>query len=116
MASTRNKNTAGDYKLEQLQNTNIVNYDTYAPYGKPEQALFAGDGLIHGRMASEQLSNNSADIESMLFGIGSTNLVHPNAPITPHIKQIKSLSIIDRLPLYLPSDLIITADQRPMRN
>jgi len=48
MAGTRNKNTPGDYKLEQNNNTGIITYNTYkhSAYGAPQQTNFAGNGLL----------------------------------------------------------------------
>ena len=113
MASTRNKNTPGDYKLETLQNSNMIDYHTNQSYGIPQNTYFSGDGLLHGRVASENLSSNSCDIESMLRGIGSTNLETPLPIIQPDITNMKSLSIIDRIPVYLPRDLVVDTNQRP---
>ena len=35
------------------------------------------------------LSNNAADIESSLFGIGSTNLVEKKPDVNPSINKLK---------------------------
>jgi len=115
MAGTRNKNTPGDYKLEQNNNIGIIEYNTYkhSSYGAPQQTNFAGDGLLMGRIASAQLSNNYCDIESQLFGIGSTNLVTPKGETTPSIRKLDSLSIIDRLPVIVPEPLVVEGNQRP---
>ena len=115
MASTRNKNTLGDYKLEQRNNTEIREYNTYenSAYGAAQQTNFAGDGLLMGRIAAVQLSNNSCDIESQLFGIGSTNLVIPKEFVEPSIKSLQSLTIIDRLPVLVPEPLVVEKNQRP---
>jgi len=117
MASTRNKNSAGDYKLEQGQNSEIFEYSAYtnSAYGQPLTSHFAGDGLIMGRMAASTLSTNNVDIESQLYGIGSTNLVTPNADVRAEIKGLKSLDIIDKLPVYVPPNFTIEGGQRPNR-
>jgi len=116
MASTRNRNTIGDYTLEQQQNKGIIDFNTYQSYGVPVNTYFAGDGLIVGRVASENLSGNACDIESMLRGIGANNLVSPQSPASPDIKELKSLSIIDRIPLYVPRTLVVDPNQRPHHN
>lgn len=116
MASTRNKNTPGDYKLEQRNNIEINAYNTTTEYGVPQQTNFAGNGLLPGRVASLQLSNNSCDIESQLFGIGSTNLVVPKQFIEPSIKQLPSLNMMDRLPILVPEPLVVERNQRPYLN
>jgi hypothetical protein len=116
MSSTRNRNTPGDYKLESSLNQSHVNYNTYGSYGVPTASYFPGNGLVQGRVASENLSGNACDIESFLRGIGSTNLVNPQPEVRPEIYSLKSLSIIDKTPLIIPSDLVIDANQRPLRN
>jgi hypothetical protein len=113
MASTRNKNTPGDYFLEQKQNTNICAYSGYIRSSEPIQTYFPGNGLLAGRVAPTNLSNNSCDIETQLFGIGSNNLVNPKNHVTPEIKSMKSLNIIERLPVLIPEPLIIEKNQRP---
>jgi hypothetical protein len=52
----------------------------------------------------------------MLRGIGANNLVSPQSPATPDIKEIKSLSIADRIPLYVPRTLVVDPNQRPHHN
>ena len=66
-------------------------------------------------MASEQLSNNSCDIESQLFGIGSTNLVTPLQPVVPEIKPLQSLAIMNKTPVIIPGDLVVQGEQRYFR-
>ena len=113
MSSTRNKNCTGDYELEQHRDSQNLGYNTYESYGKPQQTLFAGDGLLMGRMVSKNLSNNACDIESQLFGIGTTNLVSPKSEVMPDLKPIRSLNVIDRLPVIVPENLTISSNQRP---
>jgi hypothetical protein len=118
MASTRNKNSLGDYNFEQTARLKQTEYATYAhgSQGMAVQTNFAGDGLIHGRIASSQLSQNSCDIESFLFGIGSVNLVNPKPDPVPQLKHLPSLSIIDKTPLLLPKHLVIEPNQRMLRD
>ena len=114
MASTRNKNTIGDYKLEQQMKVSTTKYSTYEPYSVPTNTYFSGDGLLHGRVAAENLSRNACDIESYLLGIGSTNLVQPKPDVIADVYRLKSLAIIGRLPLLVPETLNLTKDQRPI--
>lgn len=115
MASTRNKNTPGDYASEQRSILNQMNYNTYEPYGAPTTTLFSGDGLLMGRIAPQgTLAGNACDIESSLFGIGSTNLVNFQTPVVPELYPVKSLSIIDRIPVLVPKPLEVQAGQRPL--
>jgi hypothetical protein len=113
MSSTRNKNSVGDYQAEQRALQRQADYFSYVHYAHPENTYFCGDGLVGGgKIGSSQLSNNYCDIESSLRGIGSTNLVNPMQAIQPDIKQLKSLSIIDKLPVVLPSSWVCEPNQR----
>ena len=114
MASTRNKNTPGDYKAQQKSYIQQVDYCTNKEYAIATPTLLAGRGLIQGHLPDTELANNPNDIESFLFGIGSTNLVNPKESVTPQLKKHASLSIVDRnVPLIMPKDLVLEADQRP---
>ena len=115
MASTRSKNNDGDYALEQLSNTNKCDYLTSQKnnYGNPVNTYFAGDGLLQGRIAPRNLSGNPCDIESQLFGIGTSNMVIKKQNVSPDIHTIQSLNIINRLPVLLPEPLIVEKGQRP---
>jgi hypothetical protein len=117
MASTRNINTPGDYCMEQWSYDKQSAYSTYKEYSVPDRSMFAGDGLLGGRMGTTELSYNYTDIESSLLGIGSTNLVKPLPKLVPHLKNLNSLSIIDRLPVALPEPLQVECNQRqyPMK-
>jgi hypothetical protein len=115
MASTRNRNCPGDYALEQAQNKGICRYSEYghSAYGYPMETMLPGDGLLQGRVAPTKLSGNSCDIESQLFGIGSTNLVKPKEPVTPDIHPLLSLNMIHRIPVLIPQPLVVAKEQRP---
>lgn len=114
MASTRTKNTSGNYDLEQWSNRSQVGYYTSSTYGPAQQTMLPGDGLLAGNVSRTQLANNSCDVESLLFGIGSTNLVQPRPEVVPIISQLKSLNVIDRLPVLLPAPLVVDLNQRPL--
>jgi hypothetical protein len=115
MASTRTKNTIGNYDLEQWSNQSSIGYNTSMVYGAAPQTMLPGDGLLAGNVSRTQLAHNSCDVESSLFGIGSTNLVQARPEIVPEIAQLKSLNVIDRLPIMVPSPLIVESNQRPLR-
>jgi|LakMenE18May11ns_1017448.scaffolds.fasta_scaffold9948389_2 hypothetical protein len=112
MASTRDINQPGDYVLEQFALDKQRNYMPYGAYATPPQTMFAGDGLLNGKVGNTQLAKNAVDIETFLYGIGANNLVKPKAPVVPEIKTLKSLNIIDRLPVILPEPLVIEPAQR----
>ena len=116
MASTRNKNTPGDYQLEQWAQQRRFEDITYIQARRPVQPLFPGNGLNGARIPGKDLAKNDCDIESFLFGIGSTNLVTPLSPITPDINNLASLNVMDRIPMILPKSLIVEPNQRPNLN
>lgn len=115
MASTRNKNASGNYELEQKQYYEKRIYNTYihSANGMPVIPYHPGDGLLPTRMAPTELSNNSRDIESFLFGINSTNLVNPTKEPTPELKPLQSLSVIKKTPLIMPETFVAITHQRP---
>ena len=112
MASTRTKNTPGNYRSEQKayidRHSNIMNITKQTPDTK----AFPGNGLLQGKVASRDLANNYVDIESTLFGIGSTNLVEALPLVTPDIQFHPSLHVIDKIPLIVPTPLYINKNQR----
>ena len=117
MASTRNKNTPGNYCMEQWSLDKSSAFVTYKDSVVPVQSMYAGDGLLPGRIGNPVLAKNPEDIESFLFGIGSTNLVSPKSALQPELNDLPSLNIIDRIPLILPEVLVVERNQRqyPMK-
>ena len=63
---------------------------------------------------NQVLSNNAPDIESALFGIGSTNLVKPKPNVRPELKYIPNVSFFNRPQNYLPEPLVVEKYQRPI--
>lgn len=112
MSSTRNKNTIGNYQLEHNSFVNHKNYMVTNPI-QENPTHFCGNGLIGQKCPSSQLSNNSIDVESFLFGINSTNLEGPSFEARPELKTLKSLSIQDRVPFIMPEPLYVASNQRP---
>lgn len=117
MSSTRSKNTPGNYVAEQHINTSIDTYATYLHSARAEAYTnhLAGNGLLGGRNARSSLCANYTDVESQLFGIGTTNLVKPYVPVRPELYRLSSLNVIDKLPVLLPEPLILEQNQRPSR-
>lgn len=115
MTDTRNKSQRGNYELEQKGNMLYYDYlgNRENHYGEATTTYFAGNGLLSGRVASIGLANNACDIESMLRGIGSCNLVSAQSAPTPDIRHLKSLDIIETQAVILPNPLIVQKDQRP---
>lgn len=115
MASTRNRNTPGDYKMEKGAYEKTCNYNTYETYGVPSASYFPGNGLTCAKMARTELAHNSCDIESSLFGIGSANMETPQPRVIPNIIRPKTLHIADRIQMFMPQPLDVdTTIQRPL--
>lgn len=115
MASTRNRNTPGDYKLEKNAYQKTCNYNTYESYGVPTASYYPGIGIAGSKIAKTELSHNSCDIESNLFGIGLNNLETPQPIYIPSLKTLQNLDFADRVPFYMPKPLSVdTSIQRPL--
>jgi hypothetical protein len=116
MSSTRNKNTYGNYGLEQRQFGESEQYTLYpnSQYGSAVNTAWCGNGLLPGGIYWQKLSYNAADTESFLFGVGSTNLTKPlPAPFKPEIVQLPTVNIFEKGPTFIPQPLIIEKNQRP---
>jgi hypothetical protein len=115
MASTRNKNTAGNYCLDQRQYSQIQNWALYenSSSGKAYDTKLAGNGFNPGQMPWSTLSHNPADIESFLFGINATNLVTPAPCLTPELKCLGSANLFKKQDIIMPVPLVVPKNQRP---
>jgi hypothetical protein len=115
MASTRNRNTRGDYSLEQdsFKTSRIYTGYQHAAQGCAYQPSIPTIGMTPSRMPWNTLSKNPVDIETMLFGINSTNLVNPQKPIKPQLKKVPTSVFFERLPVHMPKPLVIEHNQRP---
>ena len=115
MASTRNKNTKGDYVLEQRVNDLANMYSTYthSQYGTAYNQTFPELGFAPSKMSNTIFSENAVDIESGLFGINSTNLVKETPHCVPNWKSpLPTKSYFDRIPIIMPTPLVIIKNQR----
>ena len=114
MASTRNKNTKGDYLLEQKMNHGRQNYIHYtnSSSGKAYDDKLFLFGSNPSKLPRETLSKNSVDTESQLFGIGSTNLVVEKTPVKPLPNKLDYVSYFDRVPMVLPEPMVVYEKQR----
>jgi hypothetical protein len=119
MASTRDKNTIGNFKLEERGNLAQITYNTNNIYSIPTKSFHPGNGLLPAKTSRDAMTFNACDIESRLFGIGSNNLVKSIVEIQPEFKDVdsnlrdlKSLSIIDRTKLIMPEPLKISNTER----
>jgi hypothetical protein len=115
MASTRNKNTRGNYCLEQREYRESSGYTLYpnSQYGAAYETRLPGTGLLPAQIPANQLSHNAPDIESFLFGINSTNLVNPSPVFVPELKELCWSNTFKKGPVYIPEPLVIERNQRP---
>jgi hypothetical protein len=115
MASTRNRNTPGNYCLEQREYLHSENYTLYpnSQYGAAYNTRLPGVGLLPAQIPWNKLSHNAADTESFLFGINSTNLVNPAPVFVPELKELCWSNVYKKGPTYIPEPLVIEANQRP---
>lgn len=90
MTSTRNKNMPNEYKIEHNLNKRIMNENLYinSQHGRPLVEHIPLLGYMPSHMSRETFSNNAIDIESSLYGIGSSNLVNPKARVVPNNNNI----------------------------
>ncbi len=61
------------------------------------------------------MSSNAPDIESFLFGIGSTNLVNPAPVFVPRLTTLASSNLFEKAPVLVPEPLVIEKNQRPTK-
>lgn len=112
MANTRNKNTSLNYKLEQREH---VKQDEYSRlYGESYETQMAGNGLIHGKLPREHLSDNPINTESFLFGINSTNLVNPEPVFQPQYKTLSEINLFEKDNVIIPEPFFYETGQRPL--
>ena len=116
MASTRNKNTPGNYCLQQSEYAHSRQYTIYknSASGEAYDTKLPGNGFLPGQVPWNKLSSNSADIESFLFGINSTNLVNPAGPLYPELKQIDTANFFEKKSTHMPDPLAVEKFQRPI--
>ena len=115
MASTRNKNTPGNYNLEQREYRQFANYTLYpnSQYGAAYDTKLPGNGLNPGQIPGNKMSYNAPDIESFLFGINSTNLVKPAPTFVPELANLGTSNIFKKDVIYVPEPLVVEKNQRP---
>lgn len=120
MASTRNKNTRTDFKIEQNTQNLARNYvafeNGYAGKAYEPALAYESVGILPTKMSREHFAQNSVDIESALFGINSTNLVDPQAPVVPQLKQLPEVKFFERMAVFMPEPLVVEKASRPFQH
>ena len=115
MASTRNKNTPGNYYLEQRNLSLSRDYEHYAhsASGAPKDVALPALGFNPSWMARDTLCHNPVDVESELWGINTTNLVTAHKTTLPQLKTVSTVTYFETVPLIMPRALVIENKQRP---
>jgi len=129
MAATRNKNTPGNYFLEQRQLRAIRDNLIYPHAVEAYDTRLPGEGFLPCHLPRDHLSHNSLDTESFLFGIGSTDLakqvdtergvLNPALPFVPQQRHTTAAALEANLvtrnrTLLLPDPLRIDPTARPL--
>ena len=60
------------------------------------------------------LSKNASDIESALFGIGSSNLVKAKEPVVAQLNCLPGKKFFNRPEAFVPEPLVVEKFQRPV--
>ena len=116
MASTRNKNTSSDYTLEQKVNADTRDNNLYlhSSAGRPITECIPSIGYTPSHMSRDALANNPIDIESSLYGIGSSNLVNPCEAVNPSIRNLDFKDFFNRPnATIMPLPMVYNNNQRP---
>lgn len=114
MASTNNKNSINNYKVEKEKDSRLFDYKLYqhSSYGKSNNTYLPDFGLKPGQLPREELHSNPINVESDLFGIGSTNLENPKEMTNPDKINVQHISFFDRPTIILPEPLVMEKNQR----
>lgn len=114
MASTRNKNTRGNYVIELNRNIQSQDYLLNKEYSEPVKTMCPGNGLGGSYIPRTQMSENPIEIESFLFGIGSTNLTKQEPPaFDANLKCLPTNNLFTMPEVVVPKKFVANTNQRP---
>jgi hypothetical protein len=117
MTDTSIKNSQGWYQQEQKAISRQLDHNVWKFKCIAHDTRFPCAGINMPMMTNgynnNVLSNNASDIESSLFGIGSSNLVKPKKPTKPNLNHIGDIKFFNYLERTMPNPLIIENNQRP---
>ena len=118
MSSTHLKNCPGEYKKEQQAINHQKLQRTYKqqsiPYNSNHPAYGINMPKMIGGYYNNVLSNNPCDIESSLYGIGSTNLVKAKEPVVAQLNCLPGKKFFNRPEAFVPEPLVVEKFQRPV--
>ena len=111
------KNSPGEYCLEQKAFCNQQQYLHYKNSRVPQVNKLPGLGTNPGNMSAgyyhKVLSNNTADIESYLYGIGQENMISP-FKVTPSLNNLNEKKFFNTpAHVFIPEPMVVLKNQRP---
>ena len=114
MANTRDKNSQANYTLEQKGLGQIRDHLLFinGPSGHGYNAAFP-ELYMNGKMPADNLSCNSVDIESRLFGININNLVNPAPPTQAKLNTLPNISFFEKPNIQKSQRIQQDTTQRP---
>ena len=119
MADTSLKNSKGWYCQGQQAIREQFDHNMWKYKCISDNTLFPCMGINMPMMTNGYnnniLSNNASDIESALFGIGSTNLVQPKKDTCGNMNQLKEVKFFKAKPdsnNTIPEPLVVHTDER----
>ena len=113
MAGTRTKQTLGNFTVDQRQVLRQEEWLLNKTSCMNDRPAFPV-GLNAPRMPSSILANNSVDIETALFGIGTNNYIFPQKPVVPRTIHLPQVSFYESAPVYIPKLPNLLQNQRPV--
>jgi len=114
MASTRNKNTFGNYCDQQRQIQKQEDWFTRNYKFENPRPAFPCAGINVQHVPSNELSTNQVDIENYLYGISANNFVNPVKTVVPDLKTLEPISFFEPPKLYVPVLPHYLQGQRPL--
>jgi hypothetical protein len=118
MASTSLKNLPRQYCTDQRREHINREYLVYKGKKIPNKTMLPGFGINMGNMAGAYthsiLSQNTPDLESYLFGIGTSNLVKPFKKPSTRTNNLDTVKFFEQTNAEIPVPLVIEKSQRPI--
>jgi len=112
MAGTRIKQTRGNFVADQSQVIRQEEWLMNTTASMNDRPAFPV-GINAPRMPASLLANNSVDIETALFGIGTNNYIFPQKPVVPQAIHLPQVSFYNSAPVYIPILPHLLQNQRP---
>ena len=114
MASTRNINNINNYCHEQTELKKHRDYVIQPMKRSHSNPAYPNVGINAPKyMPNTELSKDSVDIESRLFGINATNLVNPQKPMYPTLHTLPTKTFFERPYHIFPQFNYYEDNQRP---